>query len=221
MPSAGALPPCGSRTMGEDCCARAIVLETTPAAHTIPTCLRVIVFKILAPYPPLRRHGIRLAGIELQVGDDLGDLARPHAVIQSDVQKSEPRRTGSEAPSSTGEQALAGWEGISAVPPWLFAIMHNLFVSRWRTVRRRRETMSGDEVAVGPEQAGALTRRDLLAGLDRLTEEQRQMLLLIRVEERPDLVTRFETAGPLVSSRFCAQPPHQPCAHTGSAMLGR
>jgi RNA polymerase sigma-70 factor (ECF subfamily) len=47
--------------------------------------------------------------------------------------------------------------------------------------------MSGDgtesiEVAVGPEQEGALTRRDLLAGLDRLAEDQRQVLLLVSVE---------------------------------------
>ena len=81
---------------------------------------------------------------------------------------------------------LGGDLVISAVRPWLFTIMHNLFVSRWRTIRRR-ETMSGDgtesvEVAVGPEQEGALTRRDLLAGLDRLAEDQRQVLLLVSVE---------------------------------------
>ena len=75
---------------------------------------------------------------------------------------------------------------ISAVRPWLFTIMHNLFVSRWRT-KQRRERMSGDgtesaEVAVGPEQEGALTRRDLMAGLDQLTEGQREVLLLVSVE---------------------------------------
>jgi len=82
---------------------------------------------------------------------------------------------------------LGGDLAISAVRPWLFTIMHNLFVSRWRAKRRRRETMSGDEVetvevAVGPEQEGALIRRDLLAGLDRLAEDQRQVLLLVSVE---------------------------------------
>jgi RNA polymerase sigma-70 factor, ECF subfamily len=86
-------------------------------------------------------------------------------------------------------QALNRLEGdlaISAVRPWLFTIMHNLFVSRWRT-KQRRERMVGDgtdstEVAVGPEQEGALTRRDLLAGLDQLTEGQREVLLLVSVE---------------------------------------
>jgi RNA polymerase sigma-70 factor, ECF subfamily len=76
---------------------------------------------------------------------------------------------------------------LSAVRPWLFTIMHNLFASRWRTARRRREIVSSDtaeieEVPAGPEQDGALATRDLLAGLERLTDDQRQVLLLITVE---------------------------------------
>jgi len=82
---------------------------------------------------------------------------------------------------------LAIESAISAVRPWLFTIMHNLFVSRWRTLRRRAEVLSGDapeaaEVSVGPDQEGALVKRDLLAALDRLTDEQRQVLLLVTVE---------------------------------------
>jgi RNA polymerase sigma-70 factor, ECF subfamily len=82
---------------------------------------------------------------------------------------------------------VAADPAIAAVRPWLFTIMHNLFVSRWRTSRRRRVTMPGDavenaEIAVAPEQDDALARRDLLAGLDRLTEDQRQVLLLVSVE---------------------------------------
>ncbi len=81
---------------------------------------------------------------------------------------------------------MATGPAISAVRPWLFTIMHNLFVSRWRTMRRRQEVLSNDaastEISVGPEQEGALARRDLLAGLDRLTEDQRQVLLLVSVE---------------------------------------
>jgi RNA polymerase sigma-70 factor (ECF subfamily) len=76
---------------------------------------------------------------------------------------------------------------ISAVRPWLFTIVHNLFVSRWRTMRRRGAVVSSDvveeaEVAVDPNQDGALMMRDLLAGLDRLTDDQRQVLLLVTVE---------------------------------------
>jgi RNA polymerase sigma-70 factor, ECF subfamily len=76
---------------------------------------------------------------------------------------------------------------ISAVRPWLFTIMHNLFVSRWRTLRRRRDIVGGDveaaaEVPVGPDQEGALVMRDLLAGLELLSDDQRQVLLLVTVE---------------------------------------
>jgi RNA polymerase sigma-70 factor (ECF subfamily) len=65
--------------------------------------------------------------------------------------------------------------------------MHNLFISRWRTMRRRKEVVSSDTVeaagvSVGPDQDGALVMRDLLAGLDRLTDDQRQVLLLVTVE---------------------------------------
>jgi RNA polymerase sigma-70 factor (ECF subfamily) len=82
--------------------------------------------------------------------------------------------------------SMATGPAISAVRPWLFTIMHNLFVSRWRTMRRRQEVSSDSgvstEISVGPEQEGTLARRDLLAGLDRLTEDQRQVLLLVSVE---------------------------------------
>jgi RNA polymerase sigma-70 factor (ECF subfamily) len=82
---------------------------------------------------------------------------------------------------------LATDPAISAVRPWLFTIMHNVFVSRWRTARRRHAMVHADpaeiaDVSVGPEQDGALARRDLLAGLDQLTEDQRQVLLLASVE---------------------------------------
>jgi RNA polymerase sigma-70 factor (ECF subfamily) len=76
---------------------------------------------------------------------------------------------------------------IIDVRPWLFTIMRNLFISRWRRTRRRPETVSSnaletEEIPVGPEQDSALARRDLLAGFDRLTDDQREVLLLVSVE---------------------------------------
>jgi RNA polymerase sigma-70 factor (ECF subfamily) len=104
---------------------------------------------------------------------------------------------------------LAVESAVSAVRPWLFTIMHNLFVSRWRTTRRRRTTVSSDavetaEIAVGPEQDGALARRDLLAGLDRLTDDQRRVLLLISVEglEYHEVATILEIPVGTVMSRL-------------------
>jgi RNA polymerase sigma-70 factor, ECF subfamily len=103
---------------------------------------------------------------------------------------------------------LATGPAVSAVRPWLFTIMHNLFVSRWRTMRRRQEVVSGSaepkEIPVGPEQEGALVRRDLLAGLDRLTEDQRQVLLLVSVEglEYRDVATIIGVPVGTVMSRL-------------------
>jgi len=73
----------------------------------------------------------------------------------------------------------------TAVRPWLFTIMHNLSVSRWRQLRRRaRWTVQQEDqdAAVPAEQEAGLARRDLLAGLELLPEEQRQVLLLVTVE---------------------------------------
>jgi RNA polymerase sigma-70 factor (ECF subfamily) len=119
--------------------------------------------EIEASIPALRRYAWSL----LRDTDDADDLVQDCLVRALDHVAADP--------------------AVAAVRPWLFTIMHNLFVSRWRTTRRRRVTMPVDaadtvEVPVGPEQDDALSRRDLLAGLDRLTDDQRQVLLLIGVE---------------------------------------
>jgi RNA polymerase sigma-70 factor (ECF subfamily) len=119
--------------------------------------------EIEASIPALRRYAWSL----LRDTDDADDLVQDCLVRALDRVAADP--------------------AIAAVRPWLFTIMHNLFVSRWRTMQRRRATMSGDalenaEVPVAPEQDDALARRDLLAGLDRLSEDQRQVLLLVSVE---------------------------------------
>ena len=84
----------------------------------------------------------------------------------------------------------------TAIQPWLFAILHNQFVSRWRTARRRMAVFSTDsaesvEVAVPPEQDWSLASRDMVRGLDRLSADQREVLLLVVVEglEYQDVAT--------------------------------
>jgi RNA polymerase sigma-70 factor (ECF subfamily) len=119
--------------------------------------------EIEASIPALRRYAWSL----LRNSDDADDLVQDCLVRALD--------------------RLAKASTISAVRPWLFTIMHNLFVSRWRTKRRQGEFVSSDametaEIAVGPEQDGPLARRDLLAGLDRLSDDQRRVLLLVSVE---------------------------------------
>ena len=71
---------------------------------------------------------------------------------------------------------------------WLFAIMHNLFISRARRNKTRGQTVSLDEVSedrlgMRASQDGHMQTRDLLRALDDLTEEQRSVLLLVTVED--------------------------------------
>jgi RNA polymerase sigma-70 factor (ECF subfamily) len=70
------------------------------------------------------------------------------------------------------------------VRPWLFTILHNLSVSRWRRLRRRGTTVDAAAVdlPVPPPQEWSLATRDLVRGLERLPAEQRQVLLLVGVE---------------------------------------
>lgn len=86
------------------------------------------------------------------------------------------------------ERAIARWHlrrRDGDVRAWLFAIMHNLFVSQYRT-RRRRPTV----VPIGdwdqPVESGAegrLSMRDILAALAELPSEQRAVVLLVGVED--------------------------------------
>jgi RNA polymerase sigma-70 factor, ECF subfamily len=71
---------------------------------------------------------------------------------------------------------------------WMFAIMHNLFVSRARRNKARSQTVSLEEVnqddlATRATQEGHMQTHDLLRALDSLSEEQRSVLLLVTVED--------------------------------------
>jgi RNA polymerase sigma-70 factor, ECF subfamily len=69
--------------------------------------------------------------------------------------------------------------------PWLFTIMHNLYVSRWRRMKRRAQVTPDDaeaEFAVPPSQPASAEMQDVLRGLDTLPEEHRQVILLVAVE---------------------------------------
>lgn len=71
---------------------------------------------------------------------------------------------------------------------WMFAIMHNLFVSRTRRSKIRGRTVSledvnQDKLAMRATQEGHMQAQDLLRALDGLSEEQRSVLLLVSVED--------------------------------------
>ena len=71
---------------------------------------------------------------------------------------------------------------------WLFAIMHNLFVSHQRKKKLRGEVTSIDAAPderyrVSADQERYLEFCDVFQALDRLPEEQRSVLVLIAVED--------------------------------------
>lgn len=82
--------------------------------------------------------------------------------------------------------AKAGlWRGVADMCPWLLSIMHNLHVDGIR--RARLATVELDdqtpETAVAATQDDRLAVRDLQAALDLLPLEQKQVLLLVALED--------------------------------------
>jgi RNA polymerase sigma-70 factor (ECF subfamily) len=71
---------------------------------------------------------------------------------------------------------------------WLFAIMHNLFVSQLRKKKSGGDVMPIDTVRderyrIAADQERYVEFRDVFQALDRLPEEQRSVLVLISVED--------------------------------------
>ena len=87
----------------------------------------------------------------------------------------------------TLERALAKldlWQPGSDLRAWLFTLMHNLFVNQIR-IKRPQETVMEDALdePVSGGQLEALAARDIHAALARLPEEQREVLLLVGLEQ--------------------------------------
>ncbi|MDO9467872.1 MAG: sigma-70 family RNA polymerase sigma factor [Thiobacillus sp.] len=87
----------------------------------------------------------------------------------------------------TLERALSKldlWQPGSDLRAWLFTLMHNLFVNQIR-VRRPQEIVMEDALdePVSGGQMEALAARDIHAALARLPEEQREVLLLVGLEQ--------------------------------------
>ena len=78
------------------------------------------------------------------------------------------------------------WQRRGEIRAWMFGIMHNHFVDRLRAQRSRPEDSAGDDLPEQPQrplQTDALEVRDLDRLLQRLPPEQREVLLLVGVEE--------------------------------------
>lgn len=77
------------------------------------------------------------------------------------------------------------WRGVADMRTWLFGIMHNLHVDGVRRPRPSLVEMDDDtpEVAVPPGHGDRLRLRDLQAALEQLPIEQRQVVLLVGLED--------------------------------------
>ena len=111
--------------------------------------------------PRLRRYARALAGNR----DDADDL------VQDTLERAWSR---------------AGlWRSVVDMRAWLFGIMHNLHVDALRRGRLAVVPIDEDtpEAAVPPAQGERLAVLDLQAALDRLAPEQREVLLLVALED--------------------------------------
>jgi len=110
--------------------------------------------------PRLRRYARALAGNR----DDADDL------VQDTLERAWSR--------------AALWRSVVDMRAWLFGIMHNLHVDALR--RGRLVTVAIDEAPEGAEratQSDRLAVADLQAALARLVPEQREVLLLVALED--------------------------------------
>ena len=110
--------------------------------------------------PRLRRYARALTG-DLNRADDLVQDTLERALNKLDL-----------------------WQPGSDLRAWLFTLMHNLFVNQIR-IRRPQETVMEEALdePVSGGQLEALAARDIHAALARLPEEQREVLLLVGVEQ--------------------------------------
>lgn len=111
--------------------------------------------------PSLRRYALGLTG-NREAADDL---------VQDTMERAWSR--------------YALWRGEGELRAWLFSILHNAFVDRVRAERRSRtEPLAEDaELPVRATQDEMLHVRDLDRAIARLPVEQREVLLLVAVEQ--------------------------------------
>ena len=116
---------------------------------------------ILACIPSLRRYARGLTG-DPHRADDLVQDTLERAWAKSNL-----------------------WGGVADMRAWLFSIMHNLHVDGVRRPRLHTVTMDDDtpEVPVAPTQTDRLAVLDLQAALDLLPVEQKEVLLLVTLED--------------------------------------
>ncbi len=117
---------------------------------------------IVACIPSLRRYARGLAG----------DTDRADDLVQDTLERA--------------WRSFSMWQRRGEIRAWLFGILHNRFVDRLRAQGARPESSAGDDL---PEPMARATQddrlelRDLERALQRLAPEQREVLLLVGVED--------------------------------------
>lgn len=116
---------------------------------------------ILTEIPRLRRYARAM----------LGDRAAADDLVQDTLERAWIR--------------VAQWQPGSNLRAWLFGIMHNLRVDQLRRPRVTTRSIEEDdfELPTRPTQSDALEMNDLDSALRQLPDEQREILLLVAVEE--------------------------------------
>jgi len=116
---------------------------------------------LLTWVPRLRRYARALAGNR----DDADDL------VQDTLER------------AWAKSAL--WRGVADMRGWLFSIMHNLHVDGVRRPRLATQAIDDDtpELATAPTQGERLAVLDLQAALDQLPIEQKEIMLLVALED--------------------------------------
>lgn len=117
--------------------------------------------QLLTWVPRLRRYARALAGNR----DDADDL------VQDTLERAWARS--------------ALWRGVADMRGWLFGIMHNLHVDGVRRPRVATQAIDDDtpELEVAPTQGERLAVLDLQAALDQLPIEQKEIVLLVALED--------------------------------------
>ena len=81
---------------------------------------------------------------------------------------------------------IALWRLGSDLRAWLFTIMHNLYVNQLKADSRKQgqpAEQAALDLAVRPTQEDRLELRDLNTALQRLSNEQREVVLLVGLEQ--------------------------------------
>lgn len=112
--------------------------------------------------PQLRRYARALTG----------DFTSAEDLVQDTIER--------------GWKRMALWRPGSNLRAWLFTIMHNLYINQLKAGRRRTSQGIGHnevDLPVSPAQDNQLELIDLNKFLQRLPHEQREVVLLIGLEQ--------------------------------------